>query len=250
MSAAAVQAAVGVVQAGIGIAQSISGNKRLKRLLQQREDYKTPDEVSQQFQMAQQQAQTGFSAETLSYLTKNTNNSLTSSFDAARRMGGNANDISSIFSQNVDAIMKTASDSELLKVQKFDRLYTSISKVIEGQDAEFADRRAKQNDKEAAAAMQVAAGNKNLESGINGIMGGFANNATSVLGKEKTNAPAEKLNTMPQTGSSLPPLGTTVTNAPLGGGIDLSKLPKLGSAQQDYSGLINWFNSQGYGTKR
>ena len=195
-AAALVQAGVGVIQAGIGIGQSISGNKRLKRLLQQREDYKTPDEVADAFQIAQQQAQQGYGAETLAYLTKNTNNALTSSLDSAARMGGNPNDIAAIFSRNVDSIMATAGQSELKRVQNFDKLYTTLQGVVQGQDAEFADRRAKQDDMQAAAAMKVKAGNANLQSGINGIMGGISNGAMGNLGKGGTGGANLEVNTM------------------------------------------------------
>lgn len=240
--ATAVQAGIGVVQAGIGIAQSISGNKRLKRLLQQREDYKAPDEIMQQFQMAQQQAQTGYSSETLAYLTKNTNNSLTSSLDAATKLGGNPNDIASIFSRNVDAIMKTASDSELAKVQKFDKLYTAIAGVVQAKDAEFADRRAKHDDLVAREKDKIDAAKQNIQSGVNAITGAVANSQTSKLGTKNITPSTAAVNTLPVSASSsstLPALGTTVTGAPLGGR-SVAPTGNPGAAP-DYSQLLNFW---------
>ncbi len=243
--AAAVQGVVGVVQAGIGIAQSISGNARLKRLLKQREDYKTPDEVAQAFQMAQQQAQQGFGAETMSYFTNQTNNALTSSLDAAKKLGGNPNDIAAIFSKNIDAIMKTSSDSELTRVQKFDKIYTTLAGVVQGKDAESADRKAKFDDATAAEAMKVKAGNENLKSGLNGIMGAVANNELSKKGKDGITGIASPVNTSAQSTSQSAQLGTTVTGAPLGGQIALPSIGSMGAgATPDYQQLLNFWNSQ------
>lgn len=186
------QAAAGVIQAGIGIGQSIAGNIRLKRLLQRREDYKTPEEVQQAFEIAQQQAQFGYGADTMAYINSQNNNALTSSLDTVKRLGGNANDISAIFSRNVDAIMKTAGDSEMARVLKFDKLYTQIANVVAGKDAEFADRRAKHDDEMATAAMKVKAGNQNLQSGLGNVMGAFANAGIASKGlPAKTTIPGE-----------------------------------------------------------
>lgn len=244
--AAAVQGGIGIIQAGIGIAQSISGNARLKRLLQQREDYKTPDEVAQAFQMAQQQAQQGFGAETMSYFTNQTNNALTSSLDAAKKLGGNPNDIASIFSRNVNAIMKTASDSELARVQKFDKVYTTLAGVAQGKDAEYADRKAKFDDATAAEAMKVKAGNENLKSGLNGIMGAVANNEISKKGTDGLGVGSTvPVNTLPASAQSVSQLGTTVTGAPLGGRIALPSIGSMGAGTTpDYGQLLNFWNSQ------
>ena len=242
--AAGLQAGVGVIQAGIGIAQSINGNKRLNRLLQQREDYKSPDEVQQQYQLAQNEAQTGYGAATMSYFTNQTNSALTNSLNTASKLGADPNSISSIFSKNVDAIIKTSSDSEMTRMMKFDKLYASIAKVIEGKDAEFADRRAKQDDLAAAARDKVKAGNENFKSGINGVMGSVANNETSKLGGPLKSTPStDPVMTRPSSAVSSatgPALGTTVTGAPLGGSI---ALPSMG-ATPDYGQLLNFYNTQ------
>ncbi len=238
--AVGVQGAVGIVQAGIGIAQSINGNKRLKRLLQQREDYKSPDEVQQQYQIAQNEAQTGYGAATMSYFTNQTNSALTNSLNTASKLGADPNSISSIFSKNVDAIIKTSGDSEMTRMMKFDKLYASIATVIQGKDAEYADRKAKYDDATAAAAMKVKAGNENLKSGINGIMGAVVNNEASKLGGPLKSTPStEEVMTRPPT-STTPSLGTTITGAPLGGSV---ALPSMG-AIPDYGQLLNFYNTQ------
>lgn len=228
--AVAAQGAVGVIQAGVGIAQSINGNKRLQRILQQREEFKSAQEVQDQYQLAQNEAQTGYGAATMSYFTNKTNSALTNSLNTASKLGADPNSISSIFSKNVDAIIKTSSDSEMTRMMKFDKLYASIAKVIEGKDAEFADRRAKQDDLAAAAAMKVKAGNDNLKSGINGIMGAVANNETSNLGGPLKSTPStDPVMTRPPT-----PLASgapTVTGAPLGGRVD-------------YGSALNWWNTK------
>ena len=246
LTAAAVQGGIGLIQGGIGIAQGISDNNRLNRLLKQREAYKTPELTNQQFQIAQNQAESGYGADTLNYIKSQTDNALTNSLDTATKLGANPNDISSIFSRNVDAIMKTASDSELAKVTKFDKLYTSIANVAAGQDAEFADRRAKNDDQMAAAGMKVKAGNDTLKSGLGNIAGAFTNYATSQIGNpDNTVSPVMGgVNTIP-VANAASTVGKTVTGAPLGGasviGNNINGTPSF----NNYSDLLKWWDTQG-----
>lgn len=247
--AVGVQGAVGIVQAGIGIAQSINGNKRLKRLLQQREDYKSPDEVQQQYQIAQNEAQTGYGAATMSYFTNQTNSALTNSLNTASKLGADPNSISSIFSKNVDAIIKTSGDSEMTRMMKFDKLYASIATVIQGKDAEFADRRAKWDDSVAREKDKMEAATKNIQSGVNGINGAIANNQISQIGVDNTKKSTDTVKTLPasaQSTSVAPALGTTVTGVPLGGrSVAPSGNPSGTQNFNKYSELLSWWNNGG-----
>ena len=235
------QAVLGGAQAVQGLVQQFSGNARLKRLMQQREAYKTPDEVQQQLQIAENQAQSGYGADTMAYINNQTNNALTNSLDTVTKLGGDPNDISAIFSRNVDAIMKTAGDSEMAKVLKFDKLYTGLQGVIQGKDAEFADRRAKLDDQMASAGMKVKAGSQNLQSGLGNVVGAFANDAIANKGLPDSITPVTgAVNTMPaaaQSSSTQPAIGTTATPAPLAA-------PLAGSVSPaDYANQINWWNT-------
>jgi hypothetical protein len=170
-----VQAAMAVIQTGIGIGQTIAGNKRLRRLMKQQTAYSTAQEVFDSSNLALNQAQTGYGAGTLDYLTTQSDRALSSGLGAASRLGANPNEIADIFDRNLTAIMKTGADNELLQMQKFNKVYDSLSTLAEEKTAVWADREAKIKNEMAAAAQQVAAGNKNSQSGLNLGMSAVAN---------------------------------------------------------------------------
>ena len=173
--ASPIQAAIGVVQAGIGIAQSISGNARLKKLRGMRTAYQTPQEYFDMNAMALNAAQTGYGAQTLNYLTTQNDRSLTSSFGAATSLGADANTIADIYDRSSQNIMKIGADNELQQFAKFNKVYETTQTLANQKVAEWADKEAKLKDDMAAAAQKVAAGNANLQSGLNMAVGSIAN---------------------------------------------------------------------------
>lgn len=191
--AAAAQAGAGVLQMGIGAIQSAVGNARLKRLMQQRTAYTTPQEYFDANNMALNAAQSGYSAQSMSYLTNQTDRALSSSLGTVSKMGGDPNDVAAIFDRSVQAIMKTTSDNELLKMQKFNKVYETVNTLAKERTAEWADKEAILKDKMAAEAMKVAAGNKNQESGLNMALGAGANKAIGNLFPQTTSVTTDAL---------------------------------------------------------
>ena len=178
------QAGMGIIQSGIGIFQQAASNRRLKRLLQQRELYTTPQEFFDMNNMALNSAQTGYDADTMAYLTGQTDRALTSSFGAITRLGGDQNDISSIFDRSIQSIIKNAADSEMIKLKKFDTLMQTVGQLGQEKKAEFADRELLLKDKMAAEGMKAQAGAQNLQSGLNTVGSAIAN-AFSLYGGDK-----------------------------------------------------------------
>lgn len=210
------QTAVGVIQAGIGIAQSISGNARLKKLRGMRTAYQTPQEFFDMNAMALNAAQTGYGAQTLDYLTTQTDRALSSSLGAATSLGADANTIADIYDRNVQGIMKIGADNELQQLAKFNRVYDTTQVLANQKVAEWADKEAKIKDDMAAAAQKVAAGNKNLESGLNMALGGMANKESAgVFDMQKNTTAAQSFAPSANYGGVYSQLGTTVTGAPL-----------------------------------
>jgi hypothetical protein len=187
--AAAAQMGLGVIQAG---------NQRLKKLRGMRTAYQTPQEYYDMNAMALNAAQTGFGAQTMSYLTNQTDRALSSSLGTAVRLGADANNIADIYDKNVQSIFKIGSDNELQQYAKFNKVYETTQTLANQKVAEWADKEAKIKDDMAAAAQKVAAGNANQQSGLNMLIGGAANGKASGLWSTKTQQPQfQQVETIP-----------------------------------------------------
>jgi hypothetical protein len=180
----AIGAAEGVLQAGVGAYQAISGNRRLKRLMNQREVYKMPDEVYDAFNLATNNAQTGYSADTMKYLTGQTDRALSSSLGALERMGGDPNDIMNIFDASMQNIMKIGAENDQVQFQKLNSVFAGLQGIAQGKDAEYASREALLKDKMAMEAQKVQAGMQNLQSGLNLGMNALSNMESMDLYKQ------------------------------------------------------------------
>lgn len=180
----AIGAALGGVQAIAGGIQAISGNRRLKRLMNQREVYKMPDEVYDAFNLATNNAQTGYSADTMKYLTGQTDRALSSSLGALERMGGDPNDIMNIFDASMQNILKIGAENDQVQFQKLNSVFAGLQGIQQGKDAEYASREALLKDKMAMEAQKVQAGMQNLQSGLNLGMSALSNMESMDLYKQ------------------------------------------------------------------
>lgn len=176
---------IGGVQAVAGIAQSVSGNRRLKRLAAQRETYKTPDEVYDAFNLSVNQAQSGLGANTKQYLTTQNDRAFSSSLDAVTKLGGDPNSVANIFDAQMNNIMKVSAADDEARLRKMDTVYKNLAMVAQGKDAEYASEQNLIKDKMAAEAAKVEAGQKNMQSGANMMLSAYANGETNKLYKEQ-----------------------------------------------------------------
>lgn len=182
-----VGAVAGLAQTLIGNGQVKRANRRLKTLLNERELYQVNDRVYDAEQMAINQAQTGYGADTLNYITNQSENALSSGLNAVTSLGGDPNNVMNLVNLNFQNVMKTAADNQLLKYQKFANVYDTMSKVVQAEDAEFADRQALWKDKVALQAQQAQAGAANMQSGLNLGLSALNNFATQNLYAQRTN---------------------------------------------------------------
>jgi hypothetical protein len=178
---AAIQLGLSAVKGIQGAAQVIGGNRRLKRLFNQRSVYSTPDEVYDSLNLATNNAQTGFGAETMNYLTTQSDRDLTSSLGAATRLGADPNAIANIFDNQMQNVLKIGAENETMRLSKLGQVYQGLQGVIQGKDAEYASKQNLIKDQMAAEAQKVQAGQQNIESGINGAIGALSYDAQSKL---------------------------------------------------------------------
>lgn len=161
---------LGVLQAGLGVLQSLKAKKEMKKLLAQRKAYQTPEEVFQILQATQQNAQSGFDATTLNYLTSQTDQAFSSSLGAISRLGGDPNSMSSLFGQKVNSIMKIGAENHQLQMKNFTQYLGALNSVAENRAAEWQSEENIKKDKMQAAGVNMQAGTANVSGGINTLL--------------------------------------------------------------------------------
>ncbi len=189
---AAGEIGLGAIEAGIGIAQGIKAKKEAKKLLSQRKAYQTPDEIAQILQATQANAQQGYDATTLNYLTNQTDQAFSSGLDSAVKLGADPNDLSSLFGQKINAIMKIGVDNHQLNMQNFSQYLGALNTVAANKAAEQKSQQDILKDKIAATGVQMNAATGNISEGINTALSGAAalgmNNLYNPDGTLKVNA--------------------------------------------------------------
>lgn len=157
----------GIAQVIGGAISANKGNKQLNKLFAQRKTFKTPSDIFDILNATQSNAGTGFSADTLSYLTNQADRSFATNTGTALRLGADPNTISGLDDQYLQSIMKIGSDNSLLQLQNFDKFLNAKEMVAQNKVAEYTSQEDLLKDKMAAVAGQVNAANQNISSGIN-----------------------------------------------------------------------------------
>lgn len=204
-------------QAAMGIIQTISGDAKSKRLMQQRRAYKTPEEIFKILQ-ATEQAMGGYDSTTLNFLTNQTDRAFDQATGAAVRLGGNPNDLSSMFDQKIQSIMKIGADNHAINMEQFGKYLSALDVVASNKAAEQKSQQDIIKDKLQAASAEKAAGVQNIGSAANAFIGLDASAKTSDLYKQIEKLLKTKMTTT--NSSSTPTVDNsvyeTVSNAALG----------------------------------
>lgn len=162
--------ALAIGQGVLGTIQSIGGNERAKRLMQQRTAYKTPEEYFDILNAVENRAQSGFDAFTLNYLTNQTDRAFDSTLDAAVRLGADPNQLSAAFDQKMQSIMKIGSENARLNMDNFSRYLGALESIGESRTAEWQSQQDLLKDKQQAAAMDKQAGLQNIFGAANAFL--------------------------------------------------------------------------------
>lgn len=155
------------MQAAAGLIQTISGGARTKRLLAQRTAYTTPEEIFKILQATQSMAQGGYDPFTLNFLTNQTDRAFDQATGAATRLGANPNDLSALFDQKMQSIMKIGAENQQLNMANFSRYLSALDVVAQNKTAEWRSQQDLIKDKLQAASADKAAGIQNLGSAAN-----------------------------------------------------------------------------------
>jgi len=159
--------ALAAVQVGTGIAKNAKANKATKELLKERKPYETPDEVFKILNATQANAQSGYDAETLDYLNNQTDRAFSSAIGASELLGGDPNDLSAIFDQKMQQVMKIGAENHALNMTNFNKSLGALEMVGKSSDAEYVSEQNLIKDKLQAEAAKKAQADENIQNGLN-----------------------------------------------------------------------------------
>lgn len=171
---AAVQFGLGVVQGIGGLIGKDKAQDEIERLNAQRKAFVTPEAVFQQLQATQQNAQTGFGAETLNYLTNTADNAFSSGIGAIGLAGGDSNSMSALFDQRINESMRIAGQDTATRMANFSKYLGALNTVAENDAAEQVSRDNLIKDRIQAASAKGGDATKNISGGLSNILGGVA----------------------------------------------------------------------------
>lgn len=134
---AAGQAILGAVQKGKANKAAKAAQDRQDSLLAQRKTYKTPSEIYQALQAVTNRAQSGYDAETLNYLTSQTDRAFSSNLATQQYLGGDPNSFAASFDQQLNQIMKIGAENHAVNMQNFNNYINALDVVGKSKDAEW-----------------------------------------------------------------------------------------------------------------
>ena len=177
------QIAGGAAKANKGANAERNARAEAAALLRKRKTYQTPDELYKILQATEYDAQTGFDASTLNYLTTQTDRAFDSSLDNSRLLGGDPNSYSELFNNKVNAIMGIAEKGHTLKMEKFSKYLSAQKMIAASKDAEWLSKDNLIKDRLQATQLIRAEGAKEKQAGINAVVSAATNFGTSMLYK-------------------------------------------------------------------
>lgn len=162
-------------------------NKKSKQALSERVGFEIPDEIFNILNATQANASNGLGSDTLSYLTQGIDKAASSQIGASTLLGADPNDLSGIFDQRVNSIMKVGAENQVANLANFSKYLAALNTVAENQGAVQISKDNMIKDRLQAASAQGADAQKTINSGLNAIIGGVAGYGTSQLYKEQSN---------------------------------------------------------------
>lgn len=175
---------LGAGQAIVGGIQTISGNAAKKKALAKRKPYQTPQEVIDLLNATESNAQLGFNPETLAYLTNQTDRAFTGALGTASRLGADPNDLSALFDQKMQAIMKIGAQDHAYNMENFSKYLSALDSVAANKAAEQKSEQDIIKDQLQSAAQEIQTGTANISGGINTGIGAFSAGNTANLYKQ------------------------------------------------------------------
>ena len=176
---------ISALQTGIGIVEDINAKRKQKQLLGQLTPYKTPQEVYDVLHATQANAGEGLDASTLAYLNNETNQSFSSSIDAATKLGADPNTLSEIFSKKIDAEMKIGAENHAANTANFSQYINALDTVASNKAAEQKSQQDIVKDKLQSTGVNLQSASGNISGGINTALSVLSSDQIAKLYKQK-----------------------------------------------------------------
>ena len=171
----------------MGGIQAISGENRTKRLLAQRQAYKTPEEVYKALQATQSMASQGYDAFTLQYLNNQIDRGFSESAGVAKKLGADPNQLSEIFDKRMQSVMKVGAENHALNMKNFSAYLNMLGTVANNKTAEWKSEQDIIKDKLQASATDKSQGMANIMNAANAFIGiASADEMGNLYGQKRT----------------------------------------------------------------
>lgn len=180
--------ALGGLQTALGIYQGISGNARAQRALRKRRAFRTPEEILDLAKFDQSRVGVGLDPQTLQYLTGNADNALSSSLNAAARLGGDPNQLSNLVDQRFAENLKFGAENQRQNLLNYAGYRESLQTLAANDAAEQKSREDILKDELAAAGATQQQSVPNVLGGGNTILNTLAAANTANLFSPQTPA--------------------------------------------------------------
>ena len=218
-TSAAIGVGLAAVSIGLGVAKDVKANKAGKEALGKVKPYQTPKEVLDVLNATQSNAQSGFDATTLDYLTKQTDNAFSGSLATAEKLGGDPNALSAIFGQKIDGIMQIGAQNHQLQMSNFSAYLTAKNAVAANSAAELKSQQDLLKNQLQKVAQDKADATQQIAQGINTGISAVSNYGIAKLlagGNTPTTYAPQTTNT---TGYVPPPIASSTSLRGTGMGI-------------------------------
>lgn len=181
-----IAAAAAAAQAAIGLVQTISGNAKAKKLLAQRTAYKTPEEIFKMLNLTL----SGAPGDTITrdFQTDQIDRTFSQITGNATRLGADPNDLSALFDQKMNSIMKVGQQFHASNMEAMSKVLSAYDVVAANKSAEWSSQQDIIKDKLQAASAEKAAGIQNIGSAVNAGISLSASAKTSDLYKQIADA--------------------------------------------------------------
>lgn len=241
----AVQLAMGGAQLLTGAEEKDRARNDSKVALAMRKPYKTPEELYKILQATEYNAQNGLDPVTLNYLTNQTDRAFTSALTTSQSLGADPNDISALFDQKMQSVLKIGAENHALNMENFSKYLGALNVISSSKDAEWLDLENKVKDRQQQAAKAKEQATQQMSEGLNTIVSGIgqAGMSTMYQGKEEDDSLKDQFNNefgTKKTGFSKEK-GTGKQNYRWSKKLGITNLNEYNTFQ-DQLGKLNFFN--------
>lgn len=168
-------------QGVMGVIQMVGGDARSQRLLSQRTGFQTPDEYFDILQATKNRSQQGFDAFSLNFLTNQTDRAFSSTLGSATKLGADPNQLSALFDQKVQSLMKVGAENHRLNMENFSKYLQAEAMIAENKTAEWQSKENMIKDRQQAAGTEKKEGLQNIFNAANAFISTQASDKTMDL---------------------------------------------------------------------